>query len=60
MSENSEIEAGDYQIHLLSQGAQTLLTAHSVEDDVTPLSSQAARVLLNQIVRAYEVFRTTG
>jgi outer membrane protein assembly factor BamC len=60
LSENSQLAAGEYQIHLLSQGAQTVLTAHSVEDDSAPLSLQAARVLLNQIVRAYEVFRTTG
>jgi outer membrane protein assembly factor BamC len=59
VSENAQLQSGDYQIHLLSQGAQTVLTAHSAEDE-SILSAQSARILLNQIVLAYEVFRTTG
>lgn len=59
LSENTQLESGDYQIHLLSQGAQTVLTAHSAGEEAT-LSPQAASILLNQIVLAYEVFRTTG
>lgn len=59
VSENAQLQSGDYQIHLLSQGAQTVLTAHSADDE-SILSAQSARILLNQIVLAYEVFRTTG
>jgi len=59
VSENAQLQSGDYQIHLLSQGTQTVLTAHSAEDE-SILSAQSARILLNQIVLAYEVFRTTG
>ena len=60
LSTDAEISAGKYQIHLLSQGAQTLLTVHAAEEDGELIPAQTARLILNQIVRAYQVFRTTG
>lgn len=57
----SDVEIGDgkYQIHLLSQGSQTLLTVHAGQDDGEVIDPQTSRLILNQIIRAYRVFRTT-
>jgi outer membrane protein assembly factor BamC len=50
-----------YQVHLLPQGAQTLITVHYPESGNTEVvSEQDARLILNQILSAYQVFRTTG
>lgn len=60
LTADADISAGKYQIHLLSQGAQTLLTVHAAEDNGEVIPPQTARLILSQIVRAYQVFRTTG
>lgn len=49
-----------YQVHLLSQGSQTLITVHHPDGDSSKISEQDARLILNQILGAYRVFRTTG
>ena len=42
-----------YQIHLLSQGKQTLITAHEDDKDAGTISPETARQLLRRIVAAY-------
>ena len=49
-----------YQIHLLSQGAQTLITAHNGYENDGVISNDEARLLLKQVLAAYQVFRTSG
>ena len=49
-----------YQVHLLSQGSQTLITVHYPDGETSKISEQDARLILNQILSAYRVFRTTG
>ena len=55
------LKSSRYQVHLLPQNAQTLITVHYADDtDGRVVSEQDARVILNQILSAYQVFRTTG
>ncbi len=55
------LQSSRYQVHLLPQNAQTLITVHYADDnDGRVVSEQDARVILNQILSAYQVFRTTG
>ncbi|MCZ6565851.1 MAG: outer membrane protein assembly factor BamC [Gammaproteobacteria bacterium] len=42
-----------YQIHLLRQGKQTLITAHEVDKEAGIISPEMARQLLRRIVAAY-------
>ena len=42
-----------YEIHLLSQGKQTLITAHQVNQQDGVISSDTARQLLKRVVAAY-------
>lgn len=50
-----------YEVHLLSQNNRTVITAHFVDataENIIP--EDEARLILNQILSAYRVFRTTG
>ena len=49
-----------YQVHLLPQNAQTLITVHFSNESDGIIPEQEARLILRQILSAYEVFRTTG
>ena len=42
-----------YEIHLLSQGKQTLITAHQVNNEDGVIDSKTARQLLKRVVAAY-------
>ncbi len=42
-----------YEIHLLSQGKQTLITAHEADNATDALSTAAARKILQRILAAY-------
>ncbi len=42
-----------YEIHLLSQGKQTLVTAHQVNKGVGVIDSNTAKALLKRVVAAY-------
>ena len=42
-----------YEIHLLSQGKQTLITAHQVNNEAGVIDSKTARQLLKRVVAAY-------
>ena len=42
-----------YQIHLLSQGKQTLITVHEIDKEAGMIKSETARQLLRRIVSAY-------
>ncbi len=55
------LQRSRYQVHLLPQNNQTLITVHYPESgDTSVVSEQDARLILKQILSAYEVFRTTG
>ena len=55
------LNASRYQVHLLSQGDVTLITVHAVENSASEMiTAQEARILLQQILNSYQVFRTTG
>ena len=61
LPEGISLQRSRYQVHLLPQNAQTLITVHFPESsDSSVVSEQDARVILNQILSAYQVFRTTG
>lgn len=61
LPEGVSLERSRYQVHLLPQNAQTLITVHYPESgDTSVVSEQDARIILNQILSAYQVFRTTG
>ena len=49
----AEAEKTFYQIHLLSQGKQTVITAHEAEDVTGVIKPATARQLLQRIVAAY-------
>lgn len=49
-----------YQVHLLPQETTTLITVHFADEGTSKISEQDARLLLNQILSAYRVFRTTA
>lgn len=42
-----------YEIHLLSKGKQTLITAHGADKEAAALSAEAARKVLQRILAAY-------
>ncbi len=55
------LKSSRYQVHLLPQNAQTLITVHFADDvEGQVVSEHDARLILNQILSAYQVFRTTG
>ncbi len=55
------LQSSRYQVHLLPQNAQTLITVHFADDNEgSVVSEHDARIILNQILSAYQVFRTTG
>ena len=55
------LSANRYQVHLLPQGDVTLITVHAMGDGGSEMiSGQEARILLQQILNSYQVFRTTG
>ena len=61
LPEGITLQRSSYQIHLLPQNAQTLITVHYPESgDTSVVSEQDARLILNQVLSAYQVFRTTG
>lgn len=61
LPEGISLARSRYQVHLLPQNAQTLITVHFQDSgDTSVISEQDARLILNQILSAYEVFRTTG
>lgn len=50
-----------YQVHLLSQNNRTVITVHFIDASAeNKIPEDEARLLLNQILSAYKVFRTTG
>ena len=61
LPEGMSLQRSRYQVHLLPQSAQTLITVHFPESsDTSVVTEQDARLILNQILSAYQVFRTTG
>ncbi|MFK7794649.1 MAG: outer membrane protein assembly factor BamC [Gammaproteobacteria bacterium] len=55
------LQSSRYQVHLLPQNAQTLITVHFADDNEgSVVSEHDARIILSQILSAYQVFRTTG
>ena len=50
--QETEAVAKHYQVHLLSQGRQTLITAHGAGQQVV-ISADKARTLLRRILSAY-------
>ena len=57
---NTSLQRQRYQVHLLPQEASTLITVHYADKGTSKISEQDARLLLNQILSAYRVFRTTA
>jgi outer membrane protein assembly factor BamC len=55
-----QLSRNRYQIHLLSQGSQTLITAHNGFENDGVIAEEEAKLLLRQILSAYQVFRTSG
>ena len=61
LPEGETLERTRYQLHLLPQNQQTLITVHYPESsNRAVVSERDARIILNQILSAYQVFRTTG
>ena len=61
MPEGVSLEKSRYQVHLLPQNTQTLITVHFTDDAIgETVTEEDARLILNQILSAYKVFRTTG
>lgn len=61
LPEEVSLERRRYEVHLLPQDAYTLITVHFVDDGRTgKISEDDANLILNQILSAYRVFRTTG
>tara|TARA_R110002096_G_scaffold381934_1_gene575817 strand:- start:227 stop:1291 length:1065 start_codon:yes stop_codon:yes gene_type:complete len=55
------LQSSRYQVHLLPQNAQTLITVHFADDtEGRVVSEHDARLILKQILSGYQVFRTTG
>lgn len=52
-TEESKAQKVFYEIHLLSQGKQTLVTAHQVNNNAGAIDSETARQLLKRVVAAY-------
>lgn len=48
-----EAQLQSYEIHLLGQGKQTLVTVHEVDDSKVKIDAKTARQLLQRIVAAY-------
>lgn len=59
MPNEIQLQQNRYEVHLLPQKSQTLITAHHTDDAAGVISEQDARIVLNQILGAYQVFRTT-
>lgn len=55
-----QLQQDRYEVHLLPQKTQTLITAHYADGESGVISEQDARIVLNQILAAYQVFRTTN
>lgn len=53
VAQKIDVKKTFYQIHLLSQGKQTLITAHEVDKNAGTINSEVARQLLRRIVAAY-------
>ena len=51
--QEADIEEAHYQIHLLGQGKQTLITAHGADQKKDIIHPETARKLLRRIVSAY-------
>jgi len=50
-----------YQVHLLAQNNRTVITVHFIDASAeNKIPEDEARLILNQILSAYKVFRTTG
>ncbi|MDW3096344.1 MAG: outer membrane protein assembly factor BamC [Gammaproteobacteria bacterium] len=61
LPDGTSLQSSRYQVHLLPQSAQTLITVHFADDaEGRVVSEYDARLILNQILSAYQVFRTTG
>lgn len=61
LPEGMSLQRPRYQVHLLAQNAQTLITVHFAKDsESSVVPEHDARLILNQILSAYQVFRTTG
>ena len=61
LPEGTYLQRQRYQVHLLPQDAQTLITVHFADGSASnKISEEDARLILNQILSAYQVFRTTG
>ena len=60
MPDEIDLQQDRYEVHLLPQRTQTLITAHYTDDEAGIISEQDARLILNQILSAYQVFRTTN
>lgn len=50
-AESQEVQTMSYEIHLLGQGKQTLVTVHEIDEN--KIDSKTARQLLQRIVAAY-------
>ncbi|MEM8844321.1 MAG: outer membrane protein assembly factor BamC [Pseudomonadota bacterium] len=60
MPDEIDLQQSQYEVHLLPQKTQTLITAHFANNQEGVISEQDARIVLNQILSAYQVFRTTN
>ena len=61
LPEGTSLQRQRYQVHLLPQDTQTLITVHFADGTAAnKISEEDARLILNQILSAYQVFRTTG
>ncbi len=48
-----EVQTQSYEIHLLGQGKQTLVTVHEINEEAGKIDAKTARQLLQRIVAAY-------
>ena len=61
LPDGRSLQRSKYQVHLLPQNNQTLITVHFTDDSTGgAISEDDAQLILNQILSAYKVFRTTG
>ena len=61
LPEGRTLQRDKYQVHLLAQNNRTVITVHFAEENLsTKIPEDEARLILNQILSAYKVFRTTG
>jgi outer membrane protein assembly factor BamC len=52
-AQEAKVQKVYYEIHMLSQGKQTLITAHQVNKNTGVIDSDTARSLLKRVVAAY-------